>query len=130
GWAAEQLTAGPAASDHYQAFLTQAEAPLFETVLHTTLGNHSAAADILGIHRATLRKKLGGRAEDSPPGQLSTSTPSTCSDPGAQQHKNTNVSSPVLTIWWTWPGGIAMASPGPTSVVSASIRMRPVPRRM
>jgi DNA-binding protein Fis len=37
---------------------------LFETVLHNTTGNRAAAADSLGIHRATLRKKLNfGPAE-------------------------------------------------------------------
>ena len=39
-------------------FSSQAEPPLFETVLDSTLQNRAAAADLLGIHRATLRKKL------------------------------------------------------------------------
>ena len=42
----------------YEQFLAAAESPLFETVLHHTLHNRAAAADLLGIHRATLRKKL------------------------------------------------------------------------
>jgi DNA-binding protein Fis len=36
---------------------------LFKAVLHSTFQNHSAAADVLGIHRATLRKKLRERHE-------------------------------------------------------------------
>ena len=42
----------------YEQFLAATESPLFETVLHHTLHNRAAAADLLGIHRATLRKKL------------------------------------------------------------------------
>ena len=50
----------------YQVFLSQAEPSLFEAVLRNTLGNRAAAADVLGIHRATLRKKLSGSADDAP----------------------------------------------------------------
>ena len=42
----------------FEQFLAAAESPLFATVLHHTLHNRAAAADLLGIHRATLRKKL------------------------------------------------------------------------
>jgi two-component system nitrogen regulation response regulator GlnG len=59
-WAQAKLAETSKPSELYQSFLAQSEPPLLEAVLHTTLGNHSAAADILGIHRATLRKKLGG----------------------------------------------------------------------
>ncbi len=38
--------------------LGEIEAPLFETVMEHTQGNQSRAAEILGINRATLRKKL------------------------------------------------------------------------
>jgi Fis family transcriptional regulator len=34
------------------------EAPLLREVLAWSDGNQSRAADVLGIHRATLRKKL------------------------------------------------------------------------
>ena len=34
-------------------------------------------------------------------------------------HKNSSVSLPLLVIWWTLPGGMAMASPGPTTRVSS-----------
>ncbi|MGD9723841.1 MAG: sigma-54-dependent transcriptional regulator [Pirellulales bacterium] len=61
-WAQRRLAEGPTPRDLYQDFLNQAEPPLLAAVLHSTLQNHSAAADVLGIHRATLRKKLGGRS--------------------------------------------------------------------
>jgi DNA-binding protein Fis len=35
-----------------------------QSVLHSTAGNRAAAADTLGIHRATLRKKLTGNNEE------------------------------------------------------------------
>jgi Fis family transcriptional regulator len=38
--------------------LGQIEPPLFEAVLDYTSGNQSRAAEILGLNRATLRKKL------------------------------------------------------------------------
>jgi two-component system nitrogen regulation response regulator GlnG len=63
-WARGYLASEAARGDLYQAFLTNVEPPLFETVLHNTLQNHSAAAEILGIHRATLRKKLSGRSDE------------------------------------------------------------------
>ena len=57
-WAEERLVANRAQRDLYEEFLDHVEPPLLEAVLHNTLRNHSAAADILGIHRATLRKKI------------------------------------------------------------------------
>ncbi|MEZ5565726.1 MAG: DNA-binding transcriptional regulator Fis [Gammaproteobacteria bacterium] len=44
--------------DLYELVLGEVEEPLFKTVLDYTKGNQSVAADILGINRATLRKKL------------------------------------------------------------------------
>ncbi|MEO8445425.1 MAG: DNA-binding transcriptional regulator Fis [Gammaproteobacteria bacterium] len=44
--------------DLYELVLGEVEAPLFKTVLEHTKGNQSIAAEILGINRATLRKKL------------------------------------------------------------------------
>lgn len=38
--------------------MDEVEAPLLEIVVAHTHGNLSRAADILGIHRATLRRKL------------------------------------------------------------------------
>ncbi len=61
-WAEQQFAANPTQREMYQSFLDQAEPPLIDAILSRTLRNHSAAADILGIHRATLRKKLGGRS--------------------------------------------------------------------
>lgn len=42
----------------YEFVMQEVEAPLFETVLKHARGNQSRAAEILGINRATLRKKL------------------------------------------------------------------------
>jgi two-component system nitrogen regulation response regulator GlnG len=57
-WTAAQLASGESTGCLYEQFLAATESPLFETVLHHTLHNRAAAADLLGIHRATLRKKL------------------------------------------------------------------------
>ena len=46
--------------DLYQLVLSEVEKPLFRAVLDFTNGNQSEAADILGINRGTLRKKLRG----------------------------------------------------------------------
>ena len=50
-------------SDHdvsglYQMVMSETEQPLLETVMTQTRGNQSRAAQILGISRSTLRKKL------------------------------------------------------------------------
>ncbi len=42
----------------YDLVLSEVEPPLFKTVMDFAQGNQSRAADILGINRATLRKKL------------------------------------------------------------------------
>lgn len=42
----------------YQLLLSEVERPLFETVLDHAGGNQSRSAEILGINRGTLRKKL------------------------------------------------------------------------
>jgi Fis family transcriptional regulator len=42
----------------YDLVLREVEEPLFRTVLRYSEGNQSRAAGILGINRATLRKKL------------------------------------------------------------------------
>ncbi len=42
----------------YDLVLREVEEPLFKVVLDYAEGNQSRAADILGINRATLRKKL------------------------------------------------------------------------
>ncbi len=65
-WTHSQLSDRAHDGRLYQAFLSQAEPSLFEAVLRNTLGNRAAAADVLGIHRATLRKKLNGGADDGP----------------------------------------------------------------
>lgn len=42
----------------YDMVLREVEEPLFRAVLDYSAGNQSRAAGILGINRATLRKKL------------------------------------------------------------------------
>jgi len=60
-WAAARLAADKLPDDLYERFLADVEPPLFDAVLQKTSQNRSAAADVLGIHRATLRKRLGGQ---------------------------------------------------------------------
>lgn len=42
----------------YNFVMREVEMPLFRMVMDFTRGNQSRAADILGINRGTLRKKL------------------------------------------------------------------------
>jgi Fis family transcriptional regulator len=42
----------------FELVMDEVEVPLLETVLRHTRGNQSKAAEILGLNRATLRKKL------------------------------------------------------------------------
>ena len=42
----------------YEMVLGEVEQPLLKAVLDFTRGNQSKAADVLGINRGTLRKKL------------------------------------------------------------------------
>lgn len=49
---------GHSPGDLYDLVLGEVELPLFQTVMDYTDGNQSRAARILGINRATLRKKL------------------------------------------------------------------------
>lgn len=44
--------------DLYDLVLGEVEEPLFRTVMDYTQGNQTQAAEILGLNRATLRKKL------------------------------------------------------------------------
>jgi Fis family transcriptional regulator len=45
-------------NDMYELVMRQIERPLFEAVLEHTKGNQSRAAEMLGLNRGTLRKKL------------------------------------------------------------------------
>lgn len=53
----EQLNGHPAAN-LYEMLITEVEVPLLKATLQHTHGNQSLAAQILGINRGTLRKKL------------------------------------------------------------------------
>lgn len=44
--------------DLYDLVIGEVEEPLLKTVMDYSRGNQSRAADILGINRGTLRKKL------------------------------------------------------------------------
>ena len=44
--------------DLYDLVLREVEEPLFRSVMEYTDGNQSRAAEVLGINRGTLRKKL------------------------------------------------------------------------
>lgn len=49
---------GDRPGDLYDMVLGEVEEPLFRAVMDYTQGNQSRAAQILGINRGTLRKKL------------------------------------------------------------------------
>lgn len=49
---------GEVPSDVYQMVISQVERPLIEFVLNETAFNQSRSAEILGINRNTLRKKM------------------------------------------------------------------------
>jgi len=49
---------GNSVTDLYQLVLNEVEAPLLEVVMREVRGNQSRAAEILGLNRGTLRKKL------------------------------------------------------------------------
>ncbi len=49
---------GSGAENLYDIALRELEIPLFAEVLQHCDGNQSRAAEMLGIHRATLRRKL------------------------------------------------------------------------
>ena len=51
----------------YDLVIREVEAPLLECVLRQTLGNQSRAAELLGINRGTLRKKLKTYGMDERP---------------------------------------------------------------
>ncbi len=59
-WATEQLNQPTLSHELYAEFLKSVEPALFAAVLERTAHNRAAAANVLGLHRATLRKKLNG----------------------------------------------------------------------
>ncbi|HVC98701.1 MAG TPA: sigma-54 dependent transcriptional regulator [Pirellulales bacterium] len=58
-WALARLADEVPPENLYQQLLDLVEPPLLDAVLERTGQNRVAAANVLGIHRATLRKKLG-----------------------------------------------------------------------
>ena len=49
---------GESIDDLYDVVLSQVEAPLLDVLMQYTRGNQTRAADMMGINRGTLRKKL------------------------------------------------------------------------
>lgn len=49
---------GHGTCDLYQMVMTEVEIPLLQTIMEYAGGNQSRAAEMLGINRSTLRKKL------------------------------------------------------------------------
>ena len=49
---------GSSPTDLYQMVLAEVEAPLFKVVMKRVQNNQSKAANVLGVSRGTLRKKL------------------------------------------------------------------------
>ena len=49
---------GEHATDIYDMVVANVEKPLLEVVLHHAEGNQTRAAELLGLNRNTLRKKL------------------------------------------------------------------------
>lgn len=49
---------GETGTDFYQLVLQEVEAPMLQAVMEYTRGNQSRAAQLLGLNRGTLRKKL------------------------------------------------------------------------
>jgi two-component system nitrogen regulation response regulator GlnG len=62
-WAEQQLASPDNNEELYERFLSATEPALFDAVLTATHQNRAQAAALLGIHRATLRKKLNGEAD-------------------------------------------------------------------
>lgn len=58
-WASSRLHDVATPHNLYEDFLGEVEPSLFGEVLESTSQNRAAAAEVLGIHRATLRKKMG-----------------------------------------------------------------------
>lgn len=62
-WASERAAAllrMPAHSGLHTEFLGRFEEPILQAALDAVQGNRTAAADLLGLHRETLRKRLQG----------------------------------------------------------------------
>lgn len=59
---------GQAAHDVYNMVLLQVEKPMLEYIMKRSRGNQSKAANMLGLNRNTLRKKLSqhGLLDETP----------------------------------------------------------------
>lgn len=62
-WASERASAmlrSPGSDGLHSEFLEEFEEPVIQAALEAVEGNRSAAAELLGLHRETLRKRLRG----------------------------------------------------------------------
>lgn len=57
-WAQQQLSSDEPIDDLYERMLSELEPGLLKAALEHTNGNRAAAAQLLGIHRGTLREKM------------------------------------------------------------------------
>lgn len=57
-WTLNRVANSENAGHLYEQFLAEVEPALFDTILSQTNGNRTAAAELLGIDRATLRRRL------------------------------------------------------------------------
>jgi len=55
---AQASATGKSMTDLHESVIAAVERPLFELTLRETRGNQIKAADILGLNRNTLRKRL------------------------------------------------------------------------
>ena len=53
-----QLCSEPQGEGLYNIIMREVERPLLQKALHITQGNKSKAAEILGLHRNTFKKKM------------------------------------------------------------------------
>jgi two-component system nitrogen regulation response regulator GlnG len=72
---------GYALDDLYEQVLSRVERPLFQAVLEHTGGNQVRAAEILGLARGTLRRKLGDRGVEAKPARAAARTRKKTSSP-------------------------------------------------
>jgi len=61
---------GEMSTDFYGLVLSEVEGPLLQAVMEYTRYNQTRAAQMLGLNRGTLRKKLGQHGIERPGGPL------------------------------------------------------------
>ena len=82
--------------DLYEIALRELEIPLFAEVLNHCDGNQSRAAAMLGIHRATLRKKLQGLRPRLSRRARVRASPRASSSPDRRMHAACRATAPAI----------------------------------